>query len=167
MFWMNYRVFSVFVKRRAGRAIEDNRDILPLVAVLNSTRHWCHPMCARLSAWKQLCRGCICAASPRVTMQAAAPRPAMRLKAYRRPWGSRLKAQWAEDYQAWNRRDLAQERYVYVWADGSYSTLRGEDDRLRLLVLIGVNEQGEKRLLSLSDGYRESKTSWRTVRIPS
>jgi len=76
---------------------------------------------------------------------------------------SRLKAQWAEDYQAWNRRDLAQERYVYVWADGIYSTLRGEDDRLCLLVLIGVNEQGEKRLLALSDGYRESKASWLSV----
>ena len=76
---------------------------------------------------------------------------------------SRLKAQWADDYQAWNRRDLSQERYVYVWADGIYSTLRGEDDRLCLLVLIGVNEQGDKRLLALSDGYRESKASWLSV----
>jgi putative transposase len=73
---------------------------------------------------------------------------------------SRLKAQWSEDYLAWNRRDLSGERYVYVWADGVYSTLRGEDDRLCLLVVIGVNEQGEKRLLGLSDGYRESKASW-------
>ena len=76
---------------------------------------------------------------------------------------SRLKAQWAEDYLAWNRRDLSQERYVYAWADGIYSTLRGEDDRLCLLVIIGVNEQGEKRLLALSDGYRESKASWLSV----
>ena len=76
---------------------------------------------------------------------------------------SRLKAQWSEDYLAWNRRDLSGERYVYVWADGIYSTLRGEDDRLCLLVLIGVNEQGEKRLLALEDGYRESKASWLAV----
>jgi len=41
--------------------------------------------------------------------------------------------------------------------------LRGEDDRLCLLVIIGVNEQGEKRLLALSDGYRESKASWLSV----
>lgn len=73
---------------------------------------------------------------------------------------SRLKAEWTEAYTAWNRRDLAGEHYVYVWADGIYSTLRGEDDRLCLLVLIGVNERGEKRLLALSDGYRESKASW-------
>ena len=76
---------------------------------------------------------------------------------------SRLKAQWSQDYGAWNRRDLSQEHYVYVWADGIYSTLRGEDARLCLLVLIGVNEQGEKRLLALSDGYRESKASWLNV----
>ena len=76
---------------------------------------------------------------------------------------SRLKAEWAEEYAAWNRRDLSAERYVYVWADGIYSALRGEDDRLCLLVLIGVNEQGEKRLLALSDGYRESKASWLSV----
>lgn len=76
---------------------------------------------------------------------------------------SRLKAQWTEDYLAWNRRDLSKEHYVYVWADGIYSTLRGEDDRLCLLVIIGVNEQGEKRLLALSDGYRESKASWLSV----
>jgi transposase-like protein len=73
---------------------------------------------------------------------------------------SRLKAEWAEAYTAWNRRDLSREHYVYVWADGIYSTLRGEDDRLCLLVLIGVDEHGEKRLLALSDGYRESKASW-------
>lgn len=76
---------------------------------------------------------------------------------------SRLKAEWAEAYAAWNRRDLSDEHSVYVWADGIYSTLRGEDDRLCLLVLIGVNEQGEKRLLALSDGYRESKASWLAI----
>lgn len=76
---------------------------------------------------------------------------------------SRLKAQWGGEYQAWNQRDLSNERYVYVWADGIYSTLRGEDDRLCLLVIIGVNEHGEKRLLALSDGYRESKASWLSV----
>ena len=76
---------------------------------------------------------------------------------------SRLKAQWTEAYTTWTQRDLSGEHYVYVWADGIYSTLRGEDDRLCLLILIGVNERGEKRLLALSDGYRESKASWLSV----
>ena len=43
---------------------------------------------------------------------------------------SRLKAQWVEDYQTWNLRDLSQEYYVYIWTDGIYSTLRGRDDNL-------------------------------------
>jgi len=76
---------------------------------------------------------------------------------------SRLKAQWTQDYQTWSQCDLSAERYVYVWADGIYSTLRGEEERRCLLVLIGVNERGEKRLLALSDGYRESKASWLSV----
>jgi len=33
---------------------------------------------------------------------------------------SRLKAEWAEEYAAWNQRDLSGEHYVYVWADGIY-----------------------------------------------
>lgn len=53
---------------------------------------------------------------------------------------SRLKAQWSEDYLVWNCRDLSNERYVYIWVDGIYSTLRGEDNRLCLSILIGVNE---------------------------
>lgn len=76
---------------------------------------------------------------------------------------SRLKAQWAEAYQRWNQRGLSGEQYVYVWADGIYSTLRGEDDRLCLLVLIGVDARGEKKLLALSDGCRESKASWLAI----
>lgn len=31
---------------------------------------------------------------------------------------SRLKAHWSDAYAAWNQRDLSQELYVYVWADG-------------------------------------------------
>lgn len=53
---------------------------------------------------------------------------------------SRLKAQWSEDYLAWNRRDLADEKIVYIWADGIYSTLRGEDDRLCLLAWVIINK---------------------------
>ncbi len=76
---------------------------------------------------------------------------------------SRLKAQWASEYDAWQRRDLSAERWVYVWADGIYSGLRGEDDRLCLLVVIGVNERGQKHFLAIEDGMRESAESWRGV----
>ena len=34
------------------------------------------------------------------------------------------------------------------------------DDRLCLLVIIGVTEHGQKELVAVSDGYRESSASW-------
>ena len=39
----------------------------------------------------------------------------------------------------------------------------GEDDRLCLLVVIGVRDDGTKELLAVEDGYRESTESWATV----
>lgn len=39
----------------------------------------------------------------------------------------------------------------------------GEDDRVCLLVVIGVREDGEKELLAVEGGYRESTDSWAAV----
>jgi transposase-like protein len=39
----------------------------------------------------------------------------------------------------------------------------GEDDRLCLLVVLGVREDGEKELLAIEDGFRESTDSWAAV----
>jgi hypothetical protein len=39
----------------------------------------------------------------------------------------------------------------------------GEDDRLCLLVVIGVRDDGVKELLAVEDGYRESTDSWAVV----
>jgi len=76
---------------------------------------------------------------------------------------SRLKASWSKEYEAWRTRELGKERWVYVWADGIYSGLRAEDTKLCLLVIIGVNERGQKRFLAIEDGVRESTESWRAV----
>jgi putative transposase len=77
----------------------------------------------------------------------------------------RLKASWAAEYAAWQRADLSRERWVYVWVDGIYSGIRAEDHRLCALVVVGVNERGQKRFLAIADGVRESKQSWREVLI--
>ena len=37
------------------------------------------------------------------------------------------------------------------------------DDRLCLLVIIGVTEQGRKELVAVEDGFRESADSWKTL----
>jgi putative transposase len=75
---------------------------------------------------------------------------------------SRLKAQWQADHQSWSQRDLSDRRYVYFWADGIYSHVR-MDDRLCLLVIIGVTEHGRKELVAVEDGHRESEASWASV----
>jgi putative transposase len=76
---------------------------------------------------------------------------------------SRLKQAWGEEYRRWSDGRLDKERWVYVWADGVYSGLRAEHTKLCALVVIGVNERGEKRFLSIEDGVRESTQSWREV----
>ena len=75
---------------------------------------------------------------------------------------SRLKAEWINQHQEWSQRDLSQKRYAYFWADGVYSNVR-MDDRLCLLVIVGVNEYGHKELVAVEDGFRESSASWEEV----
>jgi putative transposase len=62
---------------------------------------------------------------------------------------SRLKAQWAVEYDNWRKTDLSRDEWVYIWADGIYSGLRGSDDRLCALVVIGVNARGKKHFLAM------------------
>ena len=75
---------------------------------------------------------------------------------------SRLKRSWDGEYRQWCRRRLGDE-WVSLWADGLYSALRGEGERLCVLVVIGVNARGEKHFLAIEDGVRESTQSWREV----
>lgn len=77
---------------------------------------------------------------------------------------SRLKMQWADDWKAWNKRDLSAERYVYWWVDGVYTGLRAEEtDKQCLLVIVGVKPDGTKERVAIGDGIRESKESWRDL----
>jgi putative transposase len=73
---------------------------------------------------------------------------------------SRLKASWEEEYHSWNKRDLSKKKYVYWWADGIYLQARMEDARDCVLVVMGVTEKGNKELIAIQDGFRESKESW-------
>src|ERR1700730_2470456 len=76
---------------------------------------------------------------------------------------SRLTACWEKEYTAFRQRDLAGREYVYVWVDGVHFNIRLEDDRLCTLVMIAARPDGEKELLAVEDGYRESAESWKTV----
>jgi putative transposase len=76
---------------------------------------------------------------------------------------ARLTACWEKEYVAFRRRDLAGREYVYVWVDGVHFNIRLEDDRLCTLVMIGALPNGEKELLAVEDGYRESAESWKAL----
>jgi len=76
---------------------------------------------------------------------------------------ARLKKVWAQEYDTWREARLDGDEWVYIWADGVYSGLRGESDKLCALVVIGVNVHGKKTLLIIEDGVRESTQSWREV----
>jgi transposase-like protein len=76
---------------------------------------------------------------------------------------ARLKEKWSGELDAWRKRDLAGKRYVYWWVDGIHFNIRLEDAenrRMCILVVIGVTEDGEKELVAVQDGYRESEASW-------
>ena len=75
----------------------------------------------------------------------------------------RLKANWENEYTVWCKRDLSKNHYVYLWADGIHLHARMEDSAECVLVIIGVTEQGNKEILAIEGGHRESKESWLTL----
>jgi transposase-like protein len=77
---------------------------------------------------------------------------------------SRLTKAWQAEHEQFRTRSLRFHRYAYLFIDGVHVSVRlGEDDRLCLLVVIGVREDGVKELLAVEDGYRESTDSWAAV----
>jgi putative transposase len=73
---------------------------------------------------------------------------------------TRLTAQWQDEATAFNKRPLTGTDYVYVWVDGIHLKVRLEQDKVCLLVMIGVRADGTKELVALDDGHRESTESW-------
>jgi transposase-like protein len=74
---------------------------------------------------------------------------------------TRLTTSWSAEHEAFMGRDLSGVDYVYCWVDGIHFSVRlGSDDRLCVLVMVGVRTDGTKELVGISDGYRESTESW-------
>ncbi len=76
---------------------------------------------------------------------------------------ARLKAGWQLEYEAWKQRRLDDLEVVYVWADGLYVKAGLEDTKAALLVMIGACTDGQKMVLAVESGQRESKESWGAV----
>ena len=76
---------------------------------------------------------------------------------------TRLKGVWEQEYREWSSRSLEGKDYVYVWADGIHANIRLEEDRQCILVLMGATKDGQKELIAMTDGHRESAQSWREL----
>jgi putative transposase len=76
---------------------------------------------------------------------------------------SRLKEAWYEEYQAWRKSPLDSQEYAYIWADGVYFNARLEGERNCILVVIAAKFNGDKELLAIGDGIRESELSWKEL----
>ncbi len=73
---------------------------------------------------------------------------------------TRLTRDWQDEAAAFNQRSLADADHVYVWVDGIHLKVRLAQDKVCLLVMIGVRADGAKELIALDDGHRESTESW-------
>ena len=78
---------------------------------------------------------------------------------------ARLKGEWEDEYQQWQKHDLSARRYVYVWADGVYLQARMEPQAECMLVLIGATPEGKKELIGFRTGMRESAQSWKELLV--
>jgi len=76
---------------------------------------------------------------------------------------SRLKAVWQAEHARWEKRSLANKRYVYLWVDGIHFGVRMEEANQCILVVMGATAEGKKELVALSDGFRESEASWKEL----
>jgi transposase-like protein len=74
----------------------------------------------------------------------------------------RLKRGWEAEYADWRQKDWHGHEFVYLWADGIYVNVRG-DERRCVLVVVGCDVHGRKHCLAIEDGLRESAESWKAV----
>jgi transposase-like protein len=76
---------------------------------------------------------------------------------------ARLKEVWQGELAQWKDRSLVGVEVVYLWVDGVYVKAGLEKDKAPLLVAIGGLSDGQKVVLAVEPGYRESAESWSGV----
>jgi len=72
---------------------------------------------------------------------------------------ARLRAHWIQDYELWSQEPL-DSSYAYIYADGVHIKVGAAPNDLALLVVIGVDWEGRKRLLAMLPGGRENYGNW-------
>jgi len=62
---------------------------------------------------------------------------------------SDLKRDWTKQFHEWSTHDLFETTFAYFYADSIYQKIRGDNPKICVLVLIGVDDAGKKHLTAL------------------
>ena len=67
--------------------------------------------------------------------------------------------------EAWRERDLSSEHIKYMYVDGTLFSMRihGSVEKVPVLVVIGVTEDGYRTILAVQSGDKESASIWREL----
>jgi transposase-like protein len=76
---------------------------------------------------------------------------------------ARLKTAWDAEYDAWRTASLVDLEPVYLWVDGIYVKAGLEQEKAAMLVIIAALGDGQKRVLAVESGARESTASWSRI----
>ena len=72
---------------------------------------------------------------------------------------ARLKSKWQTEFEGWSARALSELEVVYLWADGIYVKAGLEKEKAAMLVVVAGLSDGQKVVLAVRSGYRESTES--------
>ena len=76
---------------------------------------------------------------------------------------ARLKASWQAEYELWKTRVVEDLDVVYLWVDGVYVKAGLDKDKAAILVVLAALRDGQKVILAVESGYRESTESWAAI----
>ena len=76
---------------------------------------------------------------------------------------ARLKTHWQTELEHWQSRSLEDLEVGYLWVDGLYVKAGLEKDKAALLVVLAALSTGQKVILAVVPGHRESTASWSAV----
>jgi putative transposase len=76
---------------------------------------------------------------------------------------SRCSRELVQAIENWRNRDLSLMRFKYLFCDGVYFEMRVARtiEKVSVLVVIGVTENGQKQVIGIQSGDKESASSWR------
>jgi putative transposase len=76
---------------------------------------------------------------------------------------SRCSRELVQAIESWRNRNLSMLRFKYLFCDGVYFEMRVARtiEKVSVLVVIGVTEKGQKQVIGIQSGDKESATSWR------